>query len=228
MAIRKRTSALSAQEQQRYVSGVNALIQNGAYGRLVAIHADMSHMQHGSMGPVGRQRFLPWHRDFLLNFEKALQALDPQAFVPYWDWTVDRTIPSFMTSVLPQVTVPGVRQPIHVHRSLGRTGRLASAFEVESLETNTSMTYTSFTSALEGFHNDVHNWVGGTMHNIMVSPADPMFWLHHAQVDRIWSSWQTRNPNKLSSVPANEDVLDPWPEKIEQVQSIAQLGYSYA
>lgn len=227
MAVRKRASALTPAEQQRYVNGVTTLIANGTYGQLVAIHADMQHMQHGSMGSIGRERFLPWHRDFLLQLEKALQQIDPQAFVPYWQWTDDRTIPSFLANVLPQVPVPGVRHPIHVHRSLGHHGRLPSPFDVESLITNTSLSYTSFTSALEGFHNDVHNWVGGTMGNIMISPADPVFWLHHAQVDRLWSIWQSGNPGKMSTLPPAERTLDPWQETVQQMQSIAQLGYSY-
>jgi tyrosinase len=227
MATRKRASQLSPAEEHRYVSGVNTLIQNGLYGKLVAIHADMQHMQHGSMGPIGRERFLPWHRDFLLKFEHELQALDAQAFVPFWQWTDDRTVPSFMAAFLPVVSVPGVRTPIHVHRSLGRHGRLPSTFEVDAVVTHTNLSYTQFTTLLEGFHNDVHNWVGGTMGNIMVSPADPLFWLHHAQVDRLWSVWQATNPGKQSTLQGVENTLDPWTETVQQVQSITQLGYSY-
>jgi hypothetical protein len=32
------------------------------------------HNVHGSMGFVGRQRFLPWHRVYLLRLEEAMQA----------------------------------------------------------------------------------------------------------------------------------------------------------
>ncbi|MGI9146659.1 MAG: tyrosinase family protein [Chloroflexota bacterium] len=227
MVARKRASQLAQAEQQRFVSGVNSLIQNGTYGQLVAIHSDMQHMQHGSMGPIGRERFLPWHRDFLRKFEQALQALDAQSFVPYWQWTDDRTIPSFLATVLPAVSVPGVRNPIHVHRSLGRRGRLPSGFEIDAVVTHTNLTYTNFTTLLEGFHNDVHNFVGGTMGNIMVSPADPVFWLHHAQMDRLWSVWQAANTGKHPNLTGVEDTLDPWNETHEQVGSIAALGYSY-
>ncbi len=227
MVARKRASQLTPAEQQRYVTGVSTLIQNGSYGQLVAIHADMQHMQHGGMGPIGRERFLPWHRDFLRKFEQELQALDAQACVPYWQWTDDRVIPAVVATVLPTVPVPGVRNPIHVHRSLGRRGRLPSTFEVDAVVSHTNLSYSSFTTVLEGFHNDVHNFVGGTMGNIMVSPADPVFWLHHAQIDRLWSIWQTLNPGKHPTLPGVEDTLDPWSETTGQVQSITQLGYSY-
>jgi len=28
---------------------------------------------------------------------------------------------------------------------------------------------------------------------VLFTAGDPIFWLHHANVDRIWWSWQTRN-----------------------------------
>lgn len=41
-----------------------------------------------------------------------------------------------------------------------------------------------------GNHNQVHSWVGGDM-EMMTSPNDPVFFLHHANIDRIWTAWQT-------------------------------------
>ena len=55
-------------------------------------------------------------------------------------------------------------------------------------------------------HNAVHLWVGGfiaprgggtrvvgTMANVTSSPNDPVFFLHHSMIDRIWASWQARH-----------------------------------
>ncbi len=39
-------------------------------------------------------------------------------------------------------------------------------------------------------HNAAHNWVGGQMSNIMISPNDPVFWLVHSYVDKLWADWQ--------------------------------------
>jgi len=229
VAVRKRASAMSVAEQTRFKNVVTQLIGNGSYGRLVAIHGDMSHDQHGGMGPVGTERFLPWHRDFLLKFEAQMQALDPASFVPYWRWTNERTVPSWLATFLPTVPVPGRRNPVQVRRSLGRRGRLPAIWEVDALVGNPALTYTQFTTLLEGFHNDVHNWVGGTMGVITVSPADPLFWLHHAQIDRLWSRWQAQaaNAGKHPTLNGADAVLDPWPETAANVSSIAALGYSY-
>lgn len=57
----------------------------------------------------------------------------------------------------------------------------------------------SFRNTLEGWvgpglHNQVHAFVGGDM-MAGTSPNDPVFYLHHCQVDRIWAIWQRRFPN---------------------------------
>lgn len=41
-------------------------------------------------------------------------------------------------------------------------------------------------------HNQVHVWVGGDM-SPGTSPNDPVFYLHHANVDRLWETWMTRH-----------------------------------
>jgi tyrosinase len=68
------------------------------------------------------------------------------------------------------------------------------------------------------------------MGNLMTSPADALFWLHHAQVDRLWSLWQAQaaNANKRPTLRGADATLDPWPETEAQMRSIAQLDYSYA
>jgi tyrosinase len=56
-----------------------------------------------------------------------------------------------------------------------------------------------------GLHNRVHLWVNGTMSNGN-SPADPVFFLHHANIDRIWASWQEKH---FSDVSKSYLPLDP-------------------
>lgn len=45
-------------------------------------------------------------------------------------------------------------------------------------------------------HNLVHRWVGGHMLG-GASVNDPVFWLHHAFVDRVWSRWQQDHPDAV-------------------------------
>jgi tyrosinase len=43
-------------------------------------------------------------------------------------------------------------------------------------------------------HNLVHVWVGGDM-GPASSPNDPVFFLNHCNVDRIWENWKQRHVN---------------------------------
>ncbi|KAG9258584.1 uncharacterized protein F5Z01DRAFT_203092 [Emericellopsis atlantica] len=77
-------------------------------------------------------------------------------------------------------------------------------------------------------HNHVHNFVGGDLAgscpqaipedhcNGMAdsfTPNDPLFWLHHAQLDRLWNEWQRRDPSNFaafSGMPlVAQDMSDP-------------------
>ncbi|CAM5649519.1 hypothetical protein SCANM63S_02649 [Streptomyces canarius] len=55
-----------------------------------------------------------------------------------------------------------------------------------------------YNSASDGFRNHLEGWHGVNLHHRVhvrvggqlatgVSPDDPVFWLHHAQVDTLWS-----------------------------------------
>ncbi|KAM0228639.1 hypothetical protein ACHAPO_010611 [Fusarium lateritium] len=44
-----------------------------------------------------------------------------------------------------------------------------------------------------GIHPGGHSFIGGENNNLFTSPSDPLFFLHHANVDRVWSMWQSRD-----------------------------------
>lgn len=102
----------------------------------------------------------------------------------------------------------------------------------------------SFRDRLEGWHgpgslhNRVHLWVGGSMLP-STSPNDPIFFLHHCNVDRLWAQWQRQNSN-LPYVPAANtagapighrltDPMQPWGGAVTVQSSLAHhaLGYYY-
>ncbi|KAH6856124.1 monooxygenase [Chaetomium sp. MPI-CAGE-AT-0009] len=67
---------------------------------------------------------------------------------------------------------------------------------IDSIKMET--TFDGFRHNLENFpHGAVHQGVGGfggDMGPQSSSPNDPMFFLHHAQVDRLWWLWQQQDP----------------------------------
>ena len=54
-----------------------------------------------------------------------------------------------------------------------------------------SADYLSLRLRSEDIHNLVHHWVGGNMLR-MTSPNDPVFFMHHDAIDRMWSIWQRK------------------------------------
>ena len=93
-----------------------------------------------------------------------------------------------------------------LRRAVGASGRLANRSEVRDLVRDVSLydlipynrSVGGFRNLLEGWrgtghHNLVHVWVGGDMTE-STSPNDPVFFLHHCNIDRIWAAWQQRHP----------------------------------
>jgi tyrosinase len=95
-----------------------------------------------------------------------------------------------------------------LQRNLGAWGALPTRQQVRTaIRDQTVYDQTPFNSSSPGgarnhvegwigrarIHNNVHVWVGGDM-QWSSSPNDPVFFLHHCNVDRIWAAWQEKHP----------------------------------
>lgn len=70
----------------RHIYGLNDWAEDRrSYNNQALIH--QNHCQHGW------ERFLPWHRAYLYEFEQNLQDFDPDITLPYWDWTMPQYRP---------------------------------------------------------------------------------------------------------------------------------------
>ncbi|KAF3911031.1 Tyrosinase [Arthrobotrys entomopaga] len=133
-------------------------------------------------------------------------------------------------------------------------GRRARLYEILMSETG----YNDMSSALEQAHGEIHTAVGGgnkgsVMWWLYYSSFDPIFWLHHNNIDRMATLWQAANPG-LHPKPANatatyqrivssasplDDVTTPlypfkhpdgswWtPSDIDDATNIFKYGYGY-
>lgn len=168
--------------------------------------------------PHGNAYFLPWHRAYLNYFEEIVRdaAEDPSFALPYWDWTTHPSLPdAFWQGSLNDETrriTPGQEiLPGFVGPDV-----IAEIMEISDFETFGSAYVTDEcagggdeqragcgTGRLEGTpHNNVHTSVGGRRQPPPVgnmstfwSPLDPIFWLHHCNVDRLWATWNLRHAN---------------------------------
>ncbi len=212
----------------------------GIHGLPLPIYCDIAH---------GQPIFLPWHRAYLYFFELALRERQEEVTLPWWDWTADAAVPNayaepeaggapnplFSAKVDPLALEQGAREgdkraPMTL-REPGAEGSppLPTTAEIEKVLALPG--FLDFTHQLEQYHNNVHVWVGGPtghMGDINFAAFDPLFWAHHAMIDRLWRMWQLLHPQ--SSVPATllEEALPPFKMTVAQALDTNTLGYDYA
>ena len=93
MYSRKNQRDLTRTEKKRLVEAILELKRSGRYDKFVSTHQKfyVTDAEGGPRPAHMTPSFFPWHRVYLLEFEKALQKIDPGVSVPYWDWTRDNT-----------------------------------------------------------------------------------------------------------------------------------------
>jgi len=141
--------------------------------------------------PHSDRRFLPWHRLLMANMEELLG--EP---LPYWDWTLDGNVPNIFDNIqVPfkrtvsvgsqcQGTNTGrIRRGININiPSFDLFVDVQTAFEAVDFET--------FSSLIEGPHNTLHVRMRCDMFAVETAAYDPIFYLHHTNVDRQFAFWQ--------------------------------------
>ncbi|MDA8446884.1 tyrosinase family protein [Paracidovorax valerianellae] len=84
-------------------------------------------------------------------------------------------------------------------------------------------------------HNNVHNNIGGFMPESN-SPRDPIFMMHHSNIDRIWASWNALGRQNSTdplwlNMPFRDNYIAPngtfYTKKVSDLLSTAALGYTY-
>ena len=140
---------------------------------------------HQTRCPHGIAYFLGWHRGFLYHFEKRLRIVsgDSGLVLPYWDYYSNPNLPTEFTNPTSGNSLYVDRVNTNVKPALSMDP--FSPFLI-NFQTGKSDAYEP--SLETAPHNTLHNIVGGVMSD-MQSPIDPIFWLHHANVDRLWSAW---------------------------------------
>jgi tyrosinase len=129
--------------------------------------------------------FFAWHRGYLYYFERQLRAVsgDSNLVLPYWDYYTNPTIPAEFTN-------PTSGNPLYIERVNTNVRQALSMAPFSSTLINfpRGMDYAFEPSFEDMPHNPVHDIIGNWMAD-MQSPTDPIFWLHHANVDRLWVAW---------------------------------------
>jgi tyrosinase len=218
LCVRKDHRSLTVDEQNRFLNAFIQINIIGALGPLVDVQSNATHQMHGN------PRFLPWHRIYLLRMEELLMAVDPTVCIPYWKSSEEQAFPSWLLGFTPTVNLIGGSHT--VTRTFPGSVVLPNVADVSTVMANS--TFNTFGQGVEGVHNSGHVWVGGSMTTIPAAPTDPAFWMHHAEIDRIWSEWQVANPGENATLSGIAARMDPWAETEVDTRDLLSLGYTYA
>jgi tyrosinase len=224
-----------------------AIFDNRGYQFLAGLHGVPSwycwHHQQNAHSALSLDLFLPWHRAYLYQFEMGLRDRAPGVTLPWWDWTLgpprQKGLPQAFImakgadgSPNPllgfRINQPTTNPPLKhmTKRKPGPWNALPTDAQVQALIGLGD--WTDFTTQLENVHDQVHTWVSGDMGLLSTAAYDPIFWSHHAMIDRIWALWQVRNGNSNIAPDLFDVVLDPFNLKVRDVLNVNTLGYDYA
>ncbi len=212
--------------------------------------------QHGSFF------FLSWHRMYLYFFERILRAAsgDSTLTLPYWDYDAperralpeafrrpaDATNPLFVAARRPSIRAgqPLPTSATGAARALATVNFASATGSGESFGGQALSTPSHFDGPpgrLESQpHNVIHVALGGNdgwMSDPNLAARDPIFWLHHANIDRLWKRWLAqgggrRNPTSGPWATTVFSFVDETGAIVrltgaDVVDSAGQLGYRY-
>lgn len=160
---------------------VDAAAGRSVYDTFVRIHAEQARFTHSTI------MFMIWHREFVYQFETALQQFDSRVTLPYWDWTLDWATPhdspifdanlfgganyGTINSGAFTNLVSNYPSRHFVLRFLrtGREGGSNAGFRtydqpavLRQLIDDGSLTFESYAAAVENMHAAPHILIGGT------------------------------------------------------------------
>lgn len=192
----------------------------------------------------GTVQFLAWHRGYLHFFERILRwaSGDPSLTLPFWDWTAARVLPEAFRSPADAKANP-LYEPL---RKANDGSALPPDVVVDDLTTALGQTTLpggesdGFSADLEGSpHGLIHTLVGGpggVMSKVATAANDPIFWLHHANIDRLWDVWLNQGGGRAN--PSDPGYLDQEytfadetggtsTVRVASILTSAGLGYAY-
>jgi tyrosinase len=250
LKVRQNINRMSAAEVNRFRKAMKGLMErsdNRGYQFFAGWHGvplDLC-IHHEPM-------FLPWHRGYLYFFELALQEIDPGVTLPWWDWMTEPGVPeAFDTRKAEGRANPlysASIEPMGVRRQPGwpkKTRREPGGIQGPNAPAPPPLrsfrdwlmdatSYDEFQTRCWRLHDNIHVWVGGAngqMSDPLWAAFDPLFWSHHAMVDRLWRIWQHRHSG---AVPDHGLLQEPMtfgkrPSLlVREVLDVKRLGYEYA
>src|SRR5215471_1393868 len=191
--------------------------------------------------------FLPWHRMYVYFFEAIIRKVSGhnEFSLPYWNYSAPGPNKGVIPPQFTQSSDPTYQWLYRANRNSGvnsgtpidsgRPGDLAlTALKETTYEPNGAAQ--GFNLALDsGLHGNVHVDTGNftNMGDIHWAAGDPIFWMHHCNIDRLWASWNNSggvNPGgswltkQFTFADANGTAVT---GTVDKFDSLSKLDYTY-
>jgi tyrosinase len=241
--IRKNLLTLNKREHQELNDGFEALVAVTeavwSYRRVAGLY-DEALASGWNADPL---LFLPWHRAYLLAFERALAQAAPGCILAYWLWSDEavamRGIPGRLEGEAYTDKDKGVWlnqlqrapiDPIGAETYTSRAPRHRDELVAIARSTGAALAHDrfgDFSAAMAGLSRDVRNWTGGHFASDSYTAYDPIFWFHHANLDRLWSRWQRLHPTAPMPPTLLATELKPFSITVADILDTEKAGYRY-
>lgn len=170
--------------------------------------------------PSGKEKlhFLIWHRLYVYHFEKIVRKLSGHKdfALPYWGYTNNNPKDKYLHPKFREVGSSLYEQARFDSLNNGQpiSGEIERALDLTKLMSYTTLKM--FTDNINAApHGAMHDYIGhgndpsgkkffnqvtnsytedGLMGWVPTAGFDPIFWMHHSNIDRIWQQW-TNSPN---------------------------------
>lgn len=211
--IRMNLKDLNKKQMICLAEAFRSMAESGRYEQIAAFHGLPAQCPDESGDNVftcclhGMPVFPHWHRLYLALVENELLARGSCIAVPYWDWIEpfdvlpplinDLTYYNPETNkVFPNPFLKGRISFAATDTQRSPTKELFgnrylydhALFALEQTD------FCEFEVHYEVLHNTIHSWIGGpnkhSMSSLDFAAYDPIFFLHHSNVDRLWAIWQ--------------------------------------
>ena len=144
----------------------------------------------------GTDAFFPWHRAYLYFFERVLRKAsgDANFALPYWDYTSADAAKRILPAIFRDAE-NGANPLFDARRATGVSSNPLSAIRTNPDGLLREANFISYQEQLEsGLHGNIHCDVAtrcpvAILGAVPVAALDPVFWLHHANIDRLWDCW---------------------------------------
>jgi len=198
--------------------------------------------------PLRINLFLPWHRMHLMSFERLVRGVTGTTHftMPYWNYTDRdrRALPLQFRSPDDPLWKPLFRSDrnpgVNDGRPIDQVGEAPLGLNamMSPVYADTFDGDAGFCANLDNApHSAIHIDVGTRergMGAVSWAANDPLFWLHHCNIDRIWASWNRAgggNPSDDSYLGQVFTFVDeagkPLRRRVGDVVDTALLGYGY-